>query len=93
MLLPVEDNQCDILEIFKFRQSVARPDFLDMHMTLDGTVLFTECEPKLIIDDRTLETGLGLWVQFRTNGTRERAYRTQMVMEEFPDFFRDIHAT
>lgn len=92
MFLPVEDNQGDILEIFKFRQSVARPDFLDMHMTLEGTVVFTECEPKLIIDDRTLETGLGLWVQFQTNGTRERAYRTQMIIEEFPDLFRDIHA-
>lgn len=92
MFLPMEDNQGDILEIFKFRQSVARPDFLDMHMALDGTVLFTECEPKLIIDDRTLETGLGLWVQFETNGTRGRAYRTQMVMDEFPDLFRDIHA-
>lgn len=92
MLLPIEDNQGDILEIFKFRLSVARPDFLDTYMTLDGTVLFTECEPKLIIDDRTLETGLGLWVQFKTNGTRERAYRTQMAMEEFPDLFRDIHS-
>lgn len=87
----MEDNRGDIFEIFKFRTCVARPDFLDMHMTLDGTVLFTECEIKLIIDDRTLETGLGLWVQFKMNGTRGRAYRTQMAMEEFPDLFRDIH--
>lgn len=91
MYFPVEDNQGDILEIFKFRQSVARPDFLDMYMTVDGTVLFTECEPKLIIDDHTLETGLCLWVQFENNGTRERAWRAQMVMEEFPDHFRDVH--
>ncbi|KAJ5674351.1 uncharacterized protein N7477_004285 [Penicillium maclennaniae] len=88
---PVEDNQGDILDIFKFRQSVARPDFLDMYMTVNGTVLFTECEPKLIIDDYTLETGLCLWVQFENNGTRERAWRAQMVMEEFPDHFRDVH--
>lgn len=57
-LLPIEDNQGEIVEIFKFRQSVARPDFLDMHRTVDGTVLFAECEPKLIINDRTLEAGL-----------------------------------
>lgn len=91
MLLPMEDNQGDILETCKFRQSVARPDFLDMHMTLNGTVVFTECEPKLIIDDRTIETGLGLWAQFQTNGARQRAYRVQMMMQEFPDLFRDIH--
>ncbi|KAJ5322786.1 hypothetical protein N7452_011075 [Penicillium brevicompactum] len=91
MLLPVEDNQGDVIETCNFRQSVARPDFLDMHMTLDGTVVFKKCEPKLIIDDRTLQTGLGLWVQFQTNGTWQRAYRVQMIMQEFPDLFRDIH--
>ncbi|OQE13039.1 hypothetical protein PENFLA_c056G01948 [Penicillium flavigenum] len=64
MFLPLEDNQGDILETFKFHQSVARPNFLDMHMALDGMLLFRDCSAKLIIDDRTLETGLGLWVEF-----------------------------
>ncbi|KAJ5907678.1 hypothetical protein N7495_000360 [Penicillium taxi] len=91
MYFPMEDNQGDILEIFKFRQSVARPDFLDIYMTVDGTILFSECEPKLIIDDRTLETGLCLWVQFQNNGTRERAWRVQMVIEEFPGLFLDAY--
>jgi hypothetical protein len=79
------------LETFKFRQSVARPDFLDMHMAQDGTVLFSDDGPKLIIDDRTLETGLALWVQFATNGTRQRAYRSQMLTDDFPDLFRGVH--
>ncbi|OKO99957.1 hypothetical protein PENSUB_8174 [Penicillium subrubescens] len=91
LLTPFEDNQGDILETFKFRQSVARPDFLDMHMAQDGTVLFSDDGPKLIIDDRTLETGLALWVQFATNGTRQRAYRSQMLTDDFPDLFRGVH--
>lgn len=40
--------------------------------------------PMLIIDDRTLETGLALWVQSATNGTRQRAYRSQMLIDDFP---------
>jgi hypothetical protein len=91
ILTPFEDNQGDILDTFKFRQSVARPDFLDMHMAQDGTVLFLDDAPKLIIDDRTLETGLALWVQFATNGTRQRAYRVQMLIDDFPDLFREVH--
>jgi hypothetical protein len=90
MFLPLEDNQGDILDTFKFHQSVARPDFLDMHMALDGTVLFRDRYPKLIIDDQTLETGLGLWVDFATNGIYERARRAQIMMEEFGYFYRDI---
>ncbi|KAJ5672601.1 hypothetical protein N7507_001728 [Penicillium longicatenatum] len=89
MFLPVKDNQ-DILETFKLQQSVARPDFLDMHMALDGTVLFRDCYPKLIIDDRTLETGLGLWVQFETNGIYETAYRAQLMSTEHAECYRDI---
>jgi hypothetical protein len=90
MFLPLEDNQGDILETFKFHQSVARPNFLDMHMALDGTVLFRDCYAKLIIDDRTLETGLGLWVEFATNGIYKKAYRAQMMMEEFAHFYCEI---
>ncbi|KAJ5657220.1 uncharacterized protein N7484_000869 [Penicillium longicatenatum] len=90
MFPPLEDNQGDILDTFKFHQSVARPDFLDMHMALDGTVLFRDRYPKLIIDDRTLETGLGLWVDFATNGIYEKACRAQIMMEEFGHFYRDI---
>ncbi|KAJ5726218.1 uncharacterized protein N7483_007575 [Penicillium malachiteum] len=90
-VLSLDDNQGDILETFKFRQSVARPDFLDMYMTVEGTLLFSECEPKVIIDDRTLETGLCLWVQYQNNGRRERAWRAQMFMMEFPDNFRAVH--
>lgn len=89
MFLPVKDNQ-DILKTFKLQQSVARPDFLDMHMALDGTVLFRDCYPKLIIDDRTLETGLGLWVQFETNGDYETAYRAQIMSAEHAEWYRDI---
>jgi uncharacterized membrane protein len=62
-----------------------------MHMAQDGTVLFLDDAPKLIIDDRTLETGLALWVQFATNGTRQRAYRVQMLIDDFPDLFREVH--
>ncbi|KAF4772398.1 hypothetical protein HAV15_004865 [Penicillium sp. str.  len=61
-----------------------------MHMALDGTVLFRDCSPKLIIDDRTLETGLGLWVDFATNGIYEIARRGQIMMEEFAHFYREI---
>ncbi|KAJ6072067.1 hypothetical protein N7499_010081 [Penicillium canescens] len=69
---------------------VARPNFLDMHMALDGTVLFRDCYAKLIIDDRTLETGLGIWVEFATNGIYKKAYRAQMMMEEFAHFYCEI---
>lgn len=78
MLLPFEVNKGDIVDKFKFLQSVARPNFLDMHMALDRTVLFADIAPKLIIDDRTLETGLALWAQFESNGTKERVYRAQI---------------
>ncbi|KAJ5924249.1 hypothetical protein N7466_008436 [Penicillium verhagenii] len=91
MFLPLEGNQGNhVLDTFKLQQSVARPDFLDMHMALDGTVIFRDCYPKLIIDDRTLETGLGLWVEFGTNGIYEKAYRAQIMMMEFADFYREI---
>lgn len=89
MFLPLEGNK-DILETFKFQQSVARPDFLDMHMTLNGTVLFKDCYPKLIIDDRTLETGLGLWVQFETNGVYKTAYRVQIMSANHADVYRYV---
>lgn len=90
MFLPLEDNHEDILKIFKFYQSVTRPNFLDIHMTLDRTMLFRDCYPKLIIDDRTLETGLGLWVEFATNGIYKKACRAQIIMEEFAHFYRKI---
>ncbi|KAJ5393064.1 uncharacterized protein N7487_010705 [Penicillium crustosum] len=90
VFVPPEDNKGNVLETFKFHQSVARPNFLDMHMALDGTVLFRDCSPKLIIDDRTLETGLGLWVDFATNGIYEIARRGQIMMEEFAHFYREI---
>ncbi|KAJ5363031.1 hypothetical protein N7541_003875 [Penicillium brevicompactum] len=90
MFLPLGDDHGDILETFKFHQSVARPNFLDMHMALDGTLLFRDCCPKLIIDDRTLETGLGLWVEFATNGIYKKACRAQIMMEEFAHFYREI---
>lgn len=51
MFMPLEGNQGDIIDTFKIQQSVARPDFLDMHMALDGTVIFRDCYAKLIIDD------------------------------------------
>ncbi|KAJ5925428.1 hypothetical protein N7454_008067 [Penicillium verhagenii] len=91
MFLPLEGNRGDnVLDTFKLHQSVARPNFLDMHMALDGTVIFRDCYPKLIIDDRTLETGLGLWVEFGTNGVYEKAYRAQIMMEEFAGFYLEI---
>ncbi|KAJ5523321.1 hypothetical protein N7513_012865 [Penicillium frequentans] len=40
------------LENFKLRASLARPNFFDMHMAQDGTVLFEDSFPKLIIDDQ-----------------------------------------
>jgi hypothetical protein len=55
-----------------------------MYMALDRTVLFRDCYAKLIIDDRTLETGLGLWVEFVTNGIYKKAYRAQTMMEDEP---------
>jgi hypothetical protein len=90
LLTPFEDNQWDLLDTFQFRQSVVRPNFLDMHMAQDGTVLFLDDAPKLIIDDRTLETGLALWVQFTSNGTRQRAYRSQMLIDDFPSLFGEV---
>lgn len=92
MYYPLEDNQGNILDTFKFRQSLARPDFLDVCLTVEGTLLFSDCFPKLIIDDHTLETGLCLWVQYQNNGRRERAWRAQMFMDEFPLFFLAVHA-
>ncbi|KAJ5219970.1 hypothetical protein N7468_009174 [Penicillium chermesinum] len=89
MFLPLEGNQ-DILETFKLQQSVARPHFLDMHMALDGTVLFKYCGPNLIIDDRTLETGLGLWVEFDTNGVYRTAYRVQIMSSDHADLYRYV---
>ncbi|KAJ5657699.1 uncharacterized protein N7484_001348 [Penicillium longicatenatum] len=91
LLMPLEENQCDLIDNFKFRQSVARPDFQDVHMMQDGTVVFANDTPKLIIDDHTLETGLALWIQYETNGFRERVYRVQLLSKEFPDLFRDVH--
>lgn len=87
MYLPVENNQGDTLKIFKFRQSVARPDSLDMYMTVDGTVLFAECEPKLTIDDHTFETGLYMRIQFKNNGTRERVGGLRWPLRGFPTIF------
>ncbi|EAU29248.1 predicted protein [Aspergillus terreus NIH2624] len=92
MYYPLEDNQGNILDTFKFRQSLARPDFLDMCVTVKGTLRFSDFFPKLIIDDRTLETGLCLWVQYQNNGRQERAWRAQMFMDEFPLFFLAVHA-
>lgn len=60
-------------------------------MTQDGSVLFANNFPKLIIDDHTLKTGLALWIQYETNGFRERVYRIQLLSSEFPDLFRDVH--
>lgn len=92
MYYPLEDNQGKILDIFKLRQSLARPDFLDLCMTVRGSLLFSDCFPKLIIDDHTLQTGLCLWVQYQNNGRRERAWRAQMFTNEFPLFFLAVHA-
>ena len=79
VFLPLED----IKGIFSRHSSSTkvspRPNFLDMHMALDGTVLYRDCYAKLIIDDRTLETGLGLWVEFATNGIYKTAYRVRMM--------------
>ncbi|KAJ6028852.1 hypothetical protein N7540_004428 [Penicillium herquei] len=90
MFMPLKNNQSDMLETFKLHQSVARPDFLDMHMALDGTVLFMDCYAKLIIDDRTLETGLGLWVEFGTNGIYEKAYRAQIMLDVLAHCYYEI---
>lgn len=35
---------------------------MGMYMAQDGIVLLLDMAPKLIIDDRTLKTGLVLWV-------------------------------
>jgi hypothetical protein len=61
-------------------------------MTVEGNLLFLDCFPKLIIDDYTLETGLCLWVQYQNNGRRERAWRVQMFMDEFPLSFLAVYA-
>jgi len=61
MFLLLEDNQGDILDTFKLQRNM-----------LDGMVIFRDCYAKLITDDRTLETGVGLWVEFATNGIYER---------------------
>lgn len=90
MFLPLEGNQGDILDTFKLQQSVARPDFLDMHMALDGSVIFRDCYAKLIIDDRTLETGLGLWVEFDPNGVYEKAFRAQIMSPDMADCYWEI---
>ncbi|KAJ5803369.1 uncharacterized protein N7503_005819 [Penicillium pulvis] len=90
MFLPLGGNQGDILDTFQLQQSVARPDFLDMHMALDETVLFRDCYRKPIIDDRTLETELGLWVQFETNGIYKTAYWAQIMSAEHAEYYRDI---
>ncbi|KAJ5907696.1 hypothetical protein N7495_000378 [Penicillium taxi] len=92
LFMPLEDNKGDIIDNFKLRQSVVRPNFLDMCMALDGTVLFVDVSPKLIIDDRTLETGLAIWLQFTTNGVRKRVYRTQLLTDDFPDHFRAVYS-
>ncbi|KAJ5771985.1 hypothetical protein N7520_002514 [Penicillium odoratum] len=85
--MPFEENKCDLVDKFKFRQSVARPNFQDMHMMQDGTVLFANIFPKLIIDDHTLQNGLALWIQYETNGFQEM----QLLSREFPDLSRDVH--
>ncbi|KAJ5734045.1 hypothetical protein N7493_002831 [Penicillium malachiteum] len=90
MFLPLKENKSDILDSFKLQQSAARPNFLDMHMALDGTWLFRDRYAKLIIDDRTLETGLGLWVEFGTTGVYEKAYRAQMMSEALGYCYREI---
>ncbi|KAL4796137.1 hypothetical protein BDV19DRAFT_388557 [Aspergillus venezuelensis] len=64
----------------------------DQNMDIDGTVLFTHDAPKLIIDDRTLETGLALWVDFANNGAPERVYRVQMLVDDFPYLFLGVYS-
>ncbi|KAJ6010925.1 hypothetical protein N7451_002337 [Penicillium sp. IBT 35674x] len=54
VLMPFDENEYHIVDNFKFLQSVTRPNFLDMHITQHGTVLFANSFPKLIIDDHTL---------------------------------------
>ncbi|KAJ5150995.1 uncharacterized protein N7482_010247 [Penicillium canariense] len=56
-LMPINDN-LSTSNLLEFRESVARPNFLDMYMAQDGTLLSSDSFPKLIIDDRTLESGL-----------------------------------
>ncbi|KAJ5707880.1 hypothetical protein N7488_007681 [Penicillium malachiteum] len=90
MFLPLKENSSNILDSSKLQQSVARPNFIDMHMVLDGTVLFRDRYAKLIIDDRTLETGLGLWVEFGTTGVYEKAYRAQVMSEALAYCYREI---
>ena len=87
---PTCSTQEDVLDTFKFHQSVARPNFLDMHMAIDGTVLFQNGSGTLIIDDQTLETGLGLWAEFNANGNYNKAYRCQVIVEDFDAIFLDI---
>ncbi|KAL4949789.1 major facilitator superfamily domain-containing protein [Aspergillus filifer] len=68
------------------RESVAEPNFLDMHMAQDGTVLFADLKTKFIIDDRALETDLVLWVEYENNGTPDVIYRVQFVDKYFGDY-------
>lgn len=45
-LMPLGENKGEILNSFKFRQSVARPNFIDMQLAQDGTVLFRDVFPQ-----------------------------------------------
>ncbi|PYI12692.1 hypothetical protein BO78DRAFT_356997 [Aspergillus sclerotiicarbonarius CBS 121057] len=80
-LLAQDQDSC--LPSFQLTQSVACPNFLAMHMALDGTLLFLYPDPVLIIDDYTLETGLAGWVDFKTNLAPLQVYRKQIVHDQF----------
>ncbi|KAL4938765.1 hypothetical protein BDV06DRAFT_225691 [Aspergillus oleicola] len=47
-------------------------------------------KPKFIIDDRALETGLVLWVEYEDNGVPEYVYRVQFVGKFFGDYWARV---
>ncbi|KAL2011090.1 hypothetical protein VTN00DRAFT_3808 [Thermoascus crustaceus] len=48
------------MDTFKLAQSVQCPDFSDMGMTADGTIVFDYIGPFFLVDGHTFKTGLGL---------------------------------
>ena len=56
-------------ENFKMARSVECPDFEDMGMTVDGTLLFLWEKMDFLIDDQTLKTGLIMATETRDDGS------------------------
>ncbi|OJJ36369.1 hypothetical protein ASPWEDRAFT_37942 [Aspergillus wentii DTO 134E9] len=75
MISPSATDKPITAETFKLARSVECPDFSDMGMTVDGTVIFNEIGTAVLVDDVTLQTGLILMLKPHTNGSVEFAAR------------------